>query len=157
MVEQLVQRFILYLRAERNASAHTLRAYQHDLKEFLAFFCRPNIRGLTPERNHRLVIRDYLSGLHEKKIQRATILRAVAVLRAFYKFLVQESITSQTPFAGLPMPKREKRLPRFLPEDDMKTLLDTAGRNPGTNGRSAMRRFSNFSILPDCAFMNSVN
>jgi tyrosine recombinase XerC len=122
-MEQLVQRFLLYLRAERNASVHTLRAYQHDLQEYLAFL-QAKYPRLSPERNHRLVIRDYLANLHEKAIQRATILRAIAVLRAFYKFLIQEGIVEKTPFVGLTMPRREQRLPNFLPEDAMKTLLD---------------------------------
>jgi len=122
-MEQLVQRFLLYLRAERNSSPHTLRAYQHDLKDFLAFL-QAKYPLLSVERNHRLVIRDYLAGLHDKDLQRATILRAIAVLRAFYKFLMQEEIILRTPFVGLPMPKREKRLPKFLPEEDMKTLLE---------------------------------
>ena len=122
-MEQLVHRFLLYLRAERNASPHTLRAYQHDLKEFLAFL-KAKYPSLAPARNHRLVIRDYLSTLHEKQLQRATILRAIAVLRAFYKYLIEEGITPQTPFIGLPMPKRESRLPRFLTEEDMNHLLE---------------------------------
>ncbi len=122
-MDQLIGRFMLYLRAERNASAHTLRAYQHDLQEFNAFL-KEKYPKLSMDRHHRLVVRDYLSHLHEKDIQRATILRAIAVLRAFYKFLVQEGVTSQTPFVGLPMPKREKRLPRFLAEGDMSQLLE---------------------------------
>ena len=122
-MENFAQRFFLYLRAERNASAHTLRAYRHDLSEFLQFL-RAHYPRLSLDRNHRLVIRDYLSHLHEKDIQRTTISRAVAVLRAFYKFLMQEGAVSQTPFAGLPMPKREKRLPRFLPEAEMAKLLE---------------------------------
>lgn len=133
-MEKLVQRFLLYLRAERNSSPHTIRAYQHDLKEFLAFL-QAKYPGLAPARNHRLVVRDYLSTLHEKQIQRAadegeprlrraTILRAIAVLRAFYKFLIEEGITNQTPFVGLPMPKREARLPRFLSEEEISRLLE---------------------------------
>src|SRR5258708_7055992 len=119
---------MLYLRAERNASAHTLRAYQHDLQNFSAFL-KEKYPKLSMERHHRLVVRDYLSHLHEKDIQRATILRAIAVLRAFYKFLVQEEVVSQTPFVGLPMPKREKRLPRFLAEGDMSQLLELAAQS----------------------------
>ena len=121
-MEQYVQRFLLYLRAERNASPHTIRAYQHDLQAYLAFL-KTKYPRLAPERHHRLVIRDYLSSLHERNLQRATLLRAIAVLRAFYKFLMEEGIAPQTPFVGLPMPKREKRLPKFLPEDEMNRLL----------------------------------
>jgi integrase/recombinase XerC len=127
-MEQYVKRFLLYLRAERNASVHTLRAYQHDLNDYLAFL-KSKYPHLSIDRNHRLVIRDYLSSLHEKNIQRATILRAIAVLRAFYKFLIQESVVERTPFVGLPMPKREKRLPNFLPEDEMKKLLELAAQS----------------------------
>src|ERR1700687_4639489 len=110
----LIQRFLLYLRAERDASPHTVRAYRHDLGAFNAFLQEKYPR-LTLDRSHRLVIREYLAQIHDRDSGRATILRAVAVLRAFYKFLMQEGVTSQTPFAGLPMPKREKHLPRFLP------------------------------------------
>ncbi len=127
-MDQLIQRFLLYLRAERNVSVHTLRAYRHDLTEFNAFL-KTKYPRLSMERHHRLVIRDYLSHLHERDLQRATILRAIAVLRAFYKFLVQEGVTSQTPFVGLPMPKREKRLPRYLAEEEMNRLLELVAQS----------------------------
>lgn len=121
-MDKWIQRYLLYLRAERDASAHTLRAYQYDLKGFLAFV-QAKYPGLSLERNHRLVIRDYLAELHGGEKRRATFLRAVAVLRAFYKYLVREEAIGQTPFVSLPMPKREKRLPRFLAEEDMRRLL----------------------------------
>lgn len=133
-MEQLVQRFLLYLRAERNASAHTVRAYQHDLESYCAFL-KEKYPHLTLERSHRLVIREFLAVLHERNVKRATLLRAVAVLRAFYKFLVQEELTAQTPFAGLPMPKREIRLPRFLPEEDMNRLLELPAHSPRPTAR----------------------
>ncbi len=122
-MDHWVQRFLIYLRAERNCSEHTLRAYQHDLADYL-FFLQQKYPGLTPERNHRLVIRDYLSELHGRKIQRATILRSIAVLRAFYKYLAREEVMTQTPFVSLPMPKRERKLPRFLEEAEMARLLE---------------------------------
>ena len=93
---------------------------------FRSAFLKAKYPRLSMDRSHRLVIRDYLSHLHERAIQKTTILRAIAVLRAFYKFLVLERVIPQTPFVGLPMPKREKRLPKFLPEEDMRQLLEAA-------------------------------
>ncbi len=113
----------MYLRAERNASPHTLRAYQHDLAAYSAFV-KSQYPRLSMDHKHRLVVRDYLAHLHDKNLKRATVHRAIAVLRAFYKFLLQEGVSSQTPFAGLPMPKREQRLPRFLAEAEMARLLE---------------------------------
>src|SRR4051794_40701391 len=107
----------MYLRAERNASAHTIRAYQHDLGEFLTFL-KAKYPQVAMDRSHRLIVRDFLASLHDRGLKRATISRGIAVLRAFYKFLMLEGVVRQTPFVGLPMPKKEKRLPRFLPEED---------------------------------------
>ena len=129
------QRFLLYLRAERNASRHTLRAYKHDLDNFLRFLQRryPRIAlepaGRQAGAQYRLIVRDYLSELHQKGQRRATLLRAVAVLRAFFKFLLRSEVLAQFPFVGLPMPKGEKRLPRYLSEGDMQRLLELPRRS----------------------------
>lgn len=128
-MEKWIQRFILYLRAERGSSAHTLRAYQHDLGAFLAFL-RARYPQSSLENHGRLILRDYLSSLHDKGWRRASILRPIAVLRAFFKYLVREGLFPQNPFVGLPMPKREKRLPRFLSEGDMARLLELPRRAP---------------------------
>jgi tyrosine recombinase XerC len=123
-MDRLIQKFLLYIRAERGSSAHTLRAYQYELKQFLVFL-QSKYPQLSFDRSHRLVVRDYLSTLHEKKLQRASILRAIAVLRSLYKYLQREEIIAQNPFIGIPMPKREKRLPKAIAEDEMKKLLET--------------------------------
>src|SRR6185437_14162345 len=110
MIEKQIQRFLLHLRAERNVSPHTLRAYGHDLRVYLSFISK-KYPGLAFNRSHRLPIRDFLAELHAQGKERTTVLRQVAVLRAFYKYLMREGLFSQTPFAGLPMPKRQQRLP----------------------------------------------
>src|SRR5688500_5698845 len=122
-VDHWIQRFILHLRAERNASPHTIRAYKHDLDAFQAFL-KAKYPKTSLETHHRLIVRDYLSELHQKGQRRATLLRPVAVLRAFFKFLMRSEVLEQSPFVGLPMPKGEKRLPRYLSEEDMQRLLD---------------------------------
>jgi tyrosine recombinase XerC len=122
-VDRWIQRFVLHLRAERNSSPHTVRAYKHDLDQFQAFL-KARYAKTNLESHHRLIVRDYLSELHQKGLRRATLLRAVAVLRAFFKFLMRSEALEQSPFVGLPMPKGEKRLPRYLSEEDMQRLLD---------------------------------
>ncbi len=120
---QFIQRFLLHIRAERNASPHTLRAYQHDLNGYVRFLSEKYPK-LSLERSHRLVVRDYLAHLHEKDHERATFLRAVAVLRAFYKFLLREELITETPFVALPMPKQERKLPGYLTEDEVRAVLE---------------------------------
>lgn len=139
-MDKLIQRFLLYLRAERNASPHTLRAYQHDLNAYLAFL-RAKYPSLGLERSHRVVVRDYLSELLASHLQSASRLRAVAVLRAFYKFLLRQEMIRQSPFLSLPMPKREKKLPRFLSEEEMGKLLEltrTSARKQAPRDRAML-------------------
>jgi integrase/recombinase XerC len=118
-----ISKFLLYLRAERNASAHTLRVYQFELGQFLSFL-EKEYPSLAIADNHRLAIRDFLSRLYAKNMKKASIARSAAVLRAFFKFLARESVIDETPFFGLPMPKREKRLPRAIGEEEMRKLLE---------------------------------
>ena len=56
-MERLVQRFLLYLRAKRNVSAHTLRAYQHDLNDYRTILAS-KYPHLSSDRSHRLVVRN---------------------------------------------------------------------------------------------------
>ena len=84
----------LHLRAERNASAHTVRAYTHDLDCYLAF-AQKEYPGLPLTRSHRIVVRAYLVHLHDQVLGRNSILRAIAVLRAFYKYLIREEAVLQ--------------------------------------------------------------
>jgi tyrosine recombinase XerC len=128
------QQFLLYLRVERNASAHTLRAYEHDLRNFVGFVVK-EYKTLTPE-NQRLVIRDYLSRLQSTVQERSSALRPIAVLRSFFKYLVRHGHAPQTPFAGLRMPKRDKKLPKFLSEAEMEKLLELP---PASADPSALR------------------
>jgi tyrosine recombinase XerC len=100
-----------------------VRAYKHDLEAFQAFLAQ-RYPKTELARHHRLIVRDYLSELHQKGQRRATLLRAVAVLRAFFKYLLRSEVLTQSPFVGLPMPKGEKRLPKFLSEAEMQRLLE---------------------------------
>jgi tyrosine recombinase XerC len=122
-----VKSFItLHLRTERNVSAHTVRAYQHDLDGYMQFL-KTKYPGLALSRTHRLVVREYLVELHAQDLGRNSILRAIAVLRSFYKFLAREEVVQHSPFIGLKMPKREKKLPRFLSEEEMASVLSLPG------------------------------
>jgi integrase/recombinase XerC len=123
MVEA-VAAFRDHLRSEKRASAHTLRAYLHDVEELGAFARRllghaPTVRELDP-----IVCRSYLASLHGSN-DAVTIGRKLSSLRAFFRFLVRRRLVSSSPVAALRAPKRSKRLPAFLGKDDVGRLLDS--------------------------------
>lgn len=122
-LDEALQRFRVYLRGERGASLHTLRAYEADLRAF-AGYCR--LHKAEPSSWDRAFLRRYLSALGEGSPARNSLLRRHASLRSFLKFLQREKAVPADLSVDLPAPKRERRLPGFLSEGDVDALLSTA-------------------------------
>ena len=106
------------LRAAKNYSPHTLRAYRADLEGFLAAF--PGLETGDLDRAH---VRRHLAALQSGTASRATVLRKASALRSFVKFLRGEGELKRDPFLGVPMPKRVRSLPKFLTEAEMEQVL----------------------------------
>lgn len=111
--------FLKYLKAEKEASSHTLRAYSQDIKGFFLFLEEKNISKIELGS-----LRTYLAFLLEKGLSRPTLLRKVSSLRSFFKFLKRERIVSVNPVSYLSPPKREKHLPHFLTFSETLKLIN---------------------------------
>lgn len=113
-----VERFLTRLRAAKNCSPHTLRAYRADLEGFLAKF--PGLEASDIDRSH---VRRHLAELQSGTSARATVLRKASALRSFVSFLRREGGLARDPFLGVPLPKRTRCLPKFLTEAEMSEIL----------------------------------
>lgn len=113
-------RFDLYLRAERNLSDHTRRAYRADVSQFAATLAS----GVLPGDVAPGEVRQFLTALHGRR-NPATLARKLASIRAFFRFLVREGDCRFDPTAGMPLPRTPKRLPRPLPVDDCQAFIDS--------------------------------
>jgi integrase/recombinase XerC len=136
-VAEALQRFVNHLRGEKNASRLTLKAYLNDLTGFVDFLARRH-RDLPLERCDRSVVRGYLADIDSRAYRRNTVLRKHASLRSFFGFLQREGFLKRSPFLGLRLPRREKRVPVFLSEKDVEKLLDQAppaGADPLVSSR----------------------
>jgi integrase/recombinase XerC len=123
------QRFLIYLRAERNASPHTLRAYAGDLNCFRNFI-QAKYKNLSLEGCNRLVMRSYLAWSHDRgggqPSQTTTVARRWASLRSFFRYWVREQILTVHPCRDLVGPKKKLTLPRFLTEPEMTRFLSVS-------------------------------
>ena len=120
MVETTLDRFLKYLKAEKNYSAHTLEAYSHDLRGFFSF-----ISGSRLEDVDLPLLRKYLALLKENNISKRTMARRAASLRSFFKFLIREGALKKNPMAPMRNPKLEKKLPMVLDENEVTKLLES--------------------------------
>ena len=118
--------FLEHLELNRNASPHTVRAYDSDLSQFLqrlALFRGRRLSELTPADVDHLAIRDFLSELHERGNSRASAARKLTAVRTFCRYLRREGLIENDPSALVGAPKREQKLPAHLEIGEMEQLL----------------------------------
>jgi integrase/recombinase XerC len=137
--EEAIRSFELHLRAERNLSPHTRRAYLSDVRQFAESV------GTTtaPDAVRVDDVRGFLSDRHRRQSP-TTLGRKLAALRSFFRFLVREGQREADPSVGIPAPRAAKRLPNPLAVDDCHVLAEAlaeaprsgAGRARGEGGRS---------------------
>jgi integrase/recombinase XerC len=119
--------FLRYLALNRNASAHTVRAYDSDLSQFIvhaAAGAGVKVRDLMPRQLDRLALRGFLGDLHRQGLARATAARKLAAARTFLRYLRREGEIDDDPGALVATPKRDVRMPAHLSEDEMSALID---------------------------------
>lgn len=118
-----IDSFIGYLKAERNYSAHTLRAYGIDLRTFEEYLSAMN-EPLSLLEVDADVVRMWIASLMDDGAAVASVNRKLSSLRTFYSYLRGEGKVGLNPVLELQGPKRSKHLPTFVREEDMDTLLD---------------------------------
>lgn len=115
--------FLNYLQYERNYSELTLQTYSESLKSLETFF-----KQMDQELSWRTldsdVIRDWIESSMDKGEKATTINKRLSAVRSFYRFALARKLVETDPAHRVLGPKKEKRLPQFVRENDMDRLLD---------------------------------
>jgi integrase/recombinase XerC len=126
-MKQAIERFMQYLRYERNSSPGTLREYRRNLRQFEAFLTPPGEKTLPlGEIDHRIV-REYISSLYDRRLEKASVALQLASLRSFFKFCIREKLARTNPARLVSTPKLPKRVPRVLTAEELNGFLDNLG------------------------------
>ncbi|MFA6924745.1 MAG: tyrosine-type recombinase/integrase [Bacteroidales bacterium] len=119
----MVEEFIRYLKFEKRYSAHTVTAYESDLKQFSLFLSEKyNITDIT-EINHH-IIRSWIVGLIENSLTARSANRKITTLKTYFRFLLKAGVTEVNPMQKIVAPKMSKKLPVFVEKEKMKMLFD---------------------------------
>ena len=123
---KLLTDFLQFIRLNRNASVHTVRAYGSDLTQFLE--CTARAAGvktaeLTPAQLDRQAIRVFMAESHKQAQSRATAARKLAAVRTFLRYLRREGLIADDPGALVATPKRDLRMPAHLSEGEVTALI----------------------------------
>ena len=81
-----VSAFLRYLTAEKNYSAHTIRAYRKDLDDFM-LHCSTNYQLKNLTEVHYAMVRDFVISLSQRGLSMRSINRKCVTLNSFYTYL----------------------------------------------------------------------
>jgi integrase/recombinase XerC len=123
-MKQHIDKFIEYLRYERNASPNTIREYRRDITQFMQFLTPPGEKTMPLAHVDHRVIREFVGWSYDQKLEKSSVARKLAALRTFFKFCVREGIVKQNPARLVSTPKLPKRVPRVLTAEEMNGFLD---------------------------------
>jgi len=121
-----VERFLLYLQAERLASAHTVAGYRRDLTDALPYLARRTDgkeRALAPDQLTARDFRGYLGWMKERGLSHRTMARRLAAWRSFYRYLAREGEAKENPVLAVRAPRPSMRLPSFLYPKEVEPLV----------------------------------
>jgi integrase/recombinase XerC len=128
-VVRYVDGFLSMLAGERNASPHTVRAYERELHGFADFVVGKfgaNAAVGSIEHQH---IRAYLGELYGNGLSKASVARALAAIRSWFKWLARQGLVEQSPAALVATPKLPKHLPRVPTIEEMNRVVESAADN----------------------------
>ncbi|HYF29767.1 MAG TPA: tyrosine-type recombinase/integrase [Chitinophagaceae bacterium] len=120
---EAIQYFTDYLKYQKRYSAHTLHSYTDDLQQFHDYtvvnFGETTLHELTSP-----IIRSWLASLKDNKFAARSINRKISALKSFFKYHLRSGNITQTPMTQVSSPRVPRRLPVFIKEEEIFTLLE---------------------------------
>jgi integrase/recombinase XerC len=123
-IGELVDSYLRVLAIERGSSAHTLRAYQRELRSFAGWLVKhkPGLAIAQIEHTH---IRVYLGSLYERGLSKASAARALAAIRSWFRWLAHGGYVQQNAASLVSTPRLPKHLPRVPSIEQLNRVVDS--------------------------------
>ena len=158
--ETLGEQFLAMLQNQRNASAHTMRAYRREVLNFAAYLRETlGVHAKIAAVDH-LHIRAYLGLLYERNLTKASAARALAAIRSWFHWLAREHKLVQNPAVLVSTPKLPKHLPRVPSMEEVNGLLNSMETSEGVATKRDAAAWPErdrmiFELLYGCGIRNS--
>lgn len=117
-----LNKFIRYLKTERNYSDYTIHNYELDITDYLIFSKENGIDIYNVKYND---VKKYLLSLYNKKYKVSSIDRHISSLRAYYSYLYDNNLVSRNMFKYISLPKKEKLLPKYVNTSDLDIIFNS--------------------------------
>jgi len=163
----LGEKFLAMMRDERGASEHTLRAYSREVRGFAEFLTETLEVGAEMASVEHGHIRGYMGTLLDKGLTKASVARALAAIRSWFKWAAKAGLVESNPALLVSTPKLPKHLPRVPSMEEVNRVLDSLGQGLGIReqglGEDAIEEGGSwpererviFELLYGCGIRNS--
>ncbi len=122
-----VDEYLRYLTKERDVSPNTVKAYERDLHEFVAFLGGYyGADGWTWAGIDRLAMRGFLASLARRGVGKRTMARTLSGVRSFYRWMHRNEMVEANPARAVGAPKQDKYLPGYLDRPQIDLLFQMA-------------------------------
>jgi integrase/recombinase XerC len=121
----LAEKFLGMMRDERGASEHTLRAYSREVRGFAEFLTETLGEGAVMASVEHAHIRAYMATLLDKGLTKASVARALAAIRSWFKWAAKAGLVESNPALLVSTPKLPKHLPRVPSMEEVNRVLDS--------------------------------
>lgn len=136
MEDNHLNKYLEYLKYQRNYSNDTLINYESDIVKFFDYCKKKNIDYLTI---NYYDAREYLKYLYEELNEEVTtVSRKISSLRSYYKFLAKNKIVSSNVFELVTLPKKKKKLPSLFAYDELQKLFDVPDKHTPLGQRDSL-------------------
>jgi integrase/recombinase XerC len=122
-LEQQIENYLADLKRS-GSSAHTVRAYESDLRQLLAYFSPEGTEPPALAEFDVLKLREWLASLYDQQLDRISMRRKLASLRSFFRHVVRQGILRTNPARLVLTPKAAKKLPAVMTAEQANTLVD---------------------------------
>ena len=120
--------FAAALALERGLAYNTQEAYLRDVRAFVGYLSRKkNIT--TPSAVGRSDVTAYLAVMRNDEKRASSRARAFTAIKEFFLHLKETGAIRENPMDGLESPKKGLMLPKTLPEESMRILVDSVNGN----------------------------
>ena len=146
LMKTIAQDFALYLEAEKGYSPLTARSYCYDLGTFFEYLAGESVECAVEEVTVSRV-RGWVVDMHRRGMSKATVGRRLYGLRSFWSYLLECGYTATDPVREVSVPKREQKLPKYLPAEDLEELLQASQQS-----HSVLCAFRNYAMMSTLIF-----
>lgn len=121
-MQEMLNKFTVYLIDIKNKSHNTVLAYKRDTADYLSYLSKENIRLFDAD---RMTVISYMLKLKKSGKSSTSISRSLASLRAFYAYLSESGTNIKDPTISIEAPHGIKKEPKFLTVEEVEILVNT--------------------------------